>query len=80
METGHAKAHINPDIEVLPENYYDREKMKCVKDFLQFYNFPAPLLCFACLWTGEPTSGPTLNLRESGEIKSFRFFQNLPII
>ena len=26
---------------------------QCVKDFLQFYDFPAPLLCFTCLWTGK---------------------------
>merc|ERR1712192_218443 len=55
METGTAKAHINPDMEVLPKDYYDPHQMKCVKDFLQFYDFPAPLLCFACLWTGEHT-------------------------
>ena len=66
MESGSAKAHVNPDFEVLPANYYDRDQMKCVKDFLQFYSFPAPLLCFTCLWTGEPEDGPTLNLRGSG--------------
>jgi len=71
MESGSAKAHVNPDFEVLPENYYDRKQMKCVKDFLQFYTFPAPLLCFTCLWTDEPKEGPTLNLRGSGEHTHF---------
>jgi len=71
METGTAKAHVNPDKEVLPKNYYDREQMKCVRDFLKFYDFPAPLLCFTCLWTDEPQSGPTLNLRSSGEHTHF---------
>ena len=41
-------------MKVLPEDYYDRDQMKCVKDFLQFYNFEAPLLCFTTLWTDEP--------------------------
>ena len=66
MESGTAKAHVNPDFDVLPENYYDREQMKCVKDFLKFYSFSAPLLCFTCVWTDEPASGETLNLRGSG--------------
>ena len=48
MESGRVKAHVNPDLEVLPENYYDPDQMKCVKDFLQFYSFPGPLLCFTC--------------------------------
>ena len=56
MKSGLVKAHVNPDFEVLPENYYDREQMKCVKDFLQFYQFPAPLVCFTTLWTEEPPS------------------------
>ena len=56
MKSGLVKAHVNPDFEVLPENYYDREQMKCVKDFLQFYQFSAPLICFTTLWTEEPPS------------------------
>ena len=56
MKSGLVKAHVNPDFEVLPENYYDPEQMKCVKDFLQFYQFSAPLLCFSTLWTEEPPS------------------------
>ena len=87
VESGQVKAHVNPDFQVLPENYYDREQMKCVKDFLQFYKFEAPLLCFTTFWTEEPTSrtlcdflnttvqssGPTvaLNLRTSGEHTHF---------
>ena len=35
LEGGTAKAHVNPDFEVLPENYYDPQQMRCVKDFLQ---------------------------------------------
>ena len=69
MESGSAKAHVNPDFEVLPDSYYDREQMKCVRDFLQFYTFPAPLLCFSCLWTEEPQGGETLNLRGSGMLR-----------
>ena len=73
MKSGRVKAHVNPDLEVLPENYYDPDQMKCVKDFLQFYSFPGPLLCFTCLWTGEPSDagGPSLNLRGSGEHTHF---------
>jgi len=72
MKTGTVKAHVQPDLEVLPHKYYDNKQMKCVKDFLQFYSFPAPLLCFTCLWTKEPqTEGPTLNLRGSGEHTHF---------
>ena len=73
-------------VKVLPENYYDRDQMKCVKDFLQFYNFEAPLMCFTTLWTDEPEGkrfssgsclnaqfeGPgCLNLRGSGEHTHF---------
>ena len=54
MERGKVKAHVNPDLEVLPDNYYDASQMKCVKDFLQFYDFKAPLMCFTTLWTDEP--------------------------
>ena len=56
MKSGQVKAHVNPDFEVLPDKYYDRDQMKCVKDFLQFYKFDAPLLCFTTLWSDEPTS------------------------
>ena len=35
LEGGSAKAHVNPDFEVLPENYYDPQQMRCIKDFLQ---------------------------------------------
>jgi len=72
METGSVKAHVNPDMEVLPKDYYDPGQMKCVKDFLQFYDFPAPLLCFTCLWTDEVDDGSvSLNLRSSGEHTHF---------
>ena len=39
LEGGRAKAHVNPDFEVLPENYYDPQQMRCVKDFLQVVGF-----------------------------------------
>ena len=42
-----------------------------VRDFLQFYEHMGPgLLCFATLWTGDPTGGD-LNLRLSGEHTHF---------
>ena len=91
MTSGQVKAHVNPDFEVLPENYYDREQMKCVKDFLQFYKFDAPLLCFTTFWTDEPTSinekclfsylrnifftGPTVSLNLRGSGEHTHFWQ-----
>ena len=39
LEGGTAKAHVNPDFEVLPDNYYDPQQMRCVKDFLQVVGF-----------------------------------------
>merc|ERR1719309_725211 len=72
MESGTVKAHVNPDMEVLPKDYYDPVQMKCVKDFLQFYEFSAPLLCFTCLWTDQPADDlQCLNLRSSGEHTHF---------
>ena len=67
MKSGLVKAHVNPDFEVLPENYYDREQMKCVKDFLQFYQFSAPLVCFTTLWTDEPPSRNQILSRPSDD-------------
>ena len=84
-------------MKVLPENYYDPQQMRCIKDFLQvvgfygiwkdmeatynltpnflvfkFYEFSGPLVCFTCLWTGDPSEdGETLNLRGSGEHTHF---------
>ena len=38
----------------------------------KFYEFSGPLVCFTCLWTGDPSEdGETLNLRGSGEHTHF---------
>ncbi len=48
--------------------------MKCVKDFLQFYEPVGPeLQGYSILWTGDPTGGD-LNLRESGEHTHFHSY------
>ena len=48
--------------------------MKCVKDFLQFYEPVGPeLQGYSILWTGDP-SGGDLNLRESGEHTHFHSY------
>ena len=39
--------------QILDWDEFDTFPPQCVKDFLQFYDFPAPLLCFTCLWTGK---------------------------
>ena len=50
--------------------------MKCVKDFLQFYEPVGPKLqCYTVLWTGDPTGG-NLNLRESGEHTHFHSYEH----
>ena len=50
--------------------------MKCVKDFLQFYEPVGPKLqCYTVLWTGDPTGGE-LNLRESGEHTHFHSYEH----
>ena len=73
---GKIKSHIQPDYEDIKHEYYDPKKMKCVKDFLQFYQpVGSELQCYSVLWTGDPTGG-NLNLRESGEHTHFHSYKN----
>ena len=61
---GKIRSHVQPD-------YSD---IKCVKDFLQFYEPIGPeLQGYSVLWTGDPTGGD-LNLRESGEHTHFHSY------
>ena len=60
---GKIKSHIQPDYEDIKHEYYDPKQMKCVKDFLQFYQpVGSELQCYTVLWTGDPTGG-NMNLR-----------------
>ena len=34
---GKIKSHVQPDYDTIKHEYYDPKQMKCVKDFLQFY-------------------------------------------
>ena len=52
---GRVKAHVNPDLDTLPPHYYDPAQMRCVRDFLQFYTFQAPILCFTTFWSDLPS-------------------------
>ena len=73
---GKIKSHIQPDYEDIKHEYYDPKQMKCVKDFLQFYQpVGSELQCYAVLWTGDPTGGD-LNLRDSGEHTHFHSYKN----
>ena len=69
---GRVKAHVNPDLDTLPAHYYDPAQMRCVKDFLQFYTFQAPILCFTTFWSDLPSgTEEELHLRGSGEHTHF---------
>ena len=71
---GKIKSHVQPDYTDIKHEYYDPKQMKCVKDFLQFYDSVGPELQGYCvLWTGDPTGGD-LNLRESGEHTHFHSY------
>jgi hypothetical protein len=71
---GKIRSHVQPDYKDIKHEYYDPEQMKCVKDFLQFYEPVGPELQGYCLlWTGDPTGG-NLNLRESGEHTHFHSY------
>ena len=71
---GKIKSHVQPDYKDIKHEYYDPKQMKCVKDFLQFYEPVGPELQGYCvLWTGDPTGGD-LNLRESGEHTHFHSY------
>ena len=68
---GKIRSHVMPNYDCIEDGYYDIEKEKVVRDFLQFYEYMGPgLLLFCTLWTGDP-SGGTLNLRPSGEHTHF---------
>ena len=55
---GKIKSHVQPDYDDIKIDYYDPNQMKCVKDFLQFYEPVGPeLQCYSVLWTGDPTGG-----------------------
>ena len=72
---GKIRSHVQPDYKDIKQEYYDPKLMKCVKDFLQFYEPVGPeLQCYSVLWTGDPTGG-NLNLRESGEHTHFHSCQ-----
>ena len=74
---GKIKSHVQPDYNDIKIDYYDPNQMKCVKDFLQFYQPVGPeLQCYSVLWTGDPTGG-NLNLRESGEHTHFHSYKHL---
>jgi len=73
---GKIKAHVQPDYNDIKIEYYDPKQMKCVKDFLQFYQPVGPeLQCYSVLWTGDPTGG-NLNLRDSGEHTHFHSYKH----
>ena len=73
---GKIKSHVQPDYSDIKIEYYDPKQMKCVKDFLQFYQPVGPeLQCYSVLWTGDPTGG-NLNLRESGEHTHFHSYKH----
>jgi len=68
---GQIKSHVQPDYADIKHEYYDAKQMKCIKDFLQFYEPVGPeLQGYSVLWTGDPTGG-NLDLRESGEHTHF---------
>ena len=72
---GKIKSHVQPDYVDVKHEYYDPKLMKCVKDFLKFYEPVGPnLQCYTILWTGDPTGG-NLNLRESGEHTHFHSYK-----
>ncbi|MDC0240558.1 DUF1907 domain-containing protein [Candidatus Pelagibacter sp.] len=71
---GKIKSHVQPDYADIKHEYYDPKQMKCVKDFLEFYEPIGPgLQGYSVLWTGDPTGGD-LNLRESGEHTHFHSY------
>jgi len=73
---GKIKSHVQPDYADIKHEYYDAKLMKCVKDFLQFYQSVGPeLQCYSVLWTGDPTAG-SMNLRESSEHTHFHSYSN----
>ena len=73
---GKIKSHVQPDYADIKHEYYDSKLMKCVKDFLQFYQpVGSELQCYSVLWTGDPTGG-NMNLRESSEHTHFHSYKD----
>ena len=73
---GKIKSHVQPDYADIKHEYYDPKLMKCVKDFLQFYQpVGSELQCYSILWTGDPTGGE-MNLRESSEHTHFHSYNS----
>ena len=73
---GKIKSHVQPDYADIKHEYYDSKLMKCVKDFLQFYQpVGSELQCYSVLWTGDPTGG-AMNLRESSEHTHFHSYKD----
>ena len=71
---GQIKSHVQPDYVDIKHEYYDPKQMKCVKDFLEFYEPVGPeLQGYSVLWTGDPTGG-NLDLRDSGEHTHFHSY------
>ena len=71
VHSGKIRSHVMPDYDCIDFDYYDTDRERVVRDFLQFYEHMGPgLLCFSTLWTGDPTAGD-LNLRSSGEHTHF---------
>ena len=69
--SGSIRSHVMPDYNCIGFDYYDKDRERVVREFLQFYEHMGPdLLCFSTLWTGDPTGGD-LNLRPSGEHTHF---------
>ncbi len=76
IKSGKIRSHVQPDYEDIKHEYYDPVQMKCVKDFLKFYEPVGPnLQCYSVIWTGDP-SGGDLNLRESGEHTHFHSYKD----
>ena len=69
---GKVRAHISPDFECIPFDYYDTERNEVTRpDFLKFYDDMGPdLTCMSVLWTGDPENG-ALHLRPTGEHTHF---------
>ena len=74
IHKGQIKSHVQPDYADIKHEYYDPKQMKCVKDFLEFYEPVGPeLQGYSVLWTGDPTGG-NLDLRGSGEHTHFHSY------
>jgi len=67
---GKVKTHLQLDLCMCPENYYDPVEEKGVKPALQFYDdetaMGPDLVALSCLWSKDPTGG-AMHMRASGE-------------